>query len=117
MAEAVLLASLADETPEGRSIIALAKSRYGLREPDLGADARIVPFSAYTKISGVDLPARSFRKGAVDAILADSEPTAGHAGDDVASTKTFGGGRTSTACAFNAILERSGMLKSYVLVP
>lgn len=110
LAEAVLLASLADETPEGRSIVALAKSRYGLTEPDLGADARIVPFSAYTRISGVDLPARSFRKGAVDAILADSEPTAGHAGDDVASSKTLGGGRA------NAILARSGMPKSHVPV-
>ncbi len=68
LAEAVLLASLADETPEGRSIVALAKSRYGLPAPDLG-DARIVPFSAHTRISGVDLPGRSLRKGAVDAML------------------------------------------------
>jgi K+-transporting ATPase ATPase B chain len=70
LAEAVLLASLADETPEGRSIVALAKSRYGLTAPDLGDDAEIVPFSAHTRISGVDLPGRSLRKGAVDALLA-----------------------------------------------
>ncbi len=70
LAEAVLLASLADETPEGRSIVALAKSRYGLEAPILGAEARTVPFSAHTRISGVDLPGRSVRKGAVDAILA-----------------------------------------------
>ena len=69
LAEAVLLASLADETPEGRSIVALAKSRYGLAEPDIGADARIVPFSAHTRISGVDLPGRSLRKGAVDSVI------------------------------------------------
>ena len=55
LAEAVMLASLADETPEGRSIVALAMSRYGLNAPDIGADARIVPFSAHTRISGVDL--------------------------------------------------------------
>jgi len=70
LAEAVLLASLADETPEGRSIVALAKSRYGLEAPELGVDARIVSFSAHTRISGVDLPGRSVRKGAVDAIVA-----------------------------------------------
>ena len=69
LAEAVLLASLADETPEGRSIVALAKSRYGFTAPDLG-DAQIIPFSAHTRISGVDLPGRSLRKGAVDALLA-----------------------------------------------
>jgi K+-transporting ATPase ATPase B chain len=70
LAEAVLIASLADETPEGRSIVALAKSRYGLEAPGLGADARIIPFTAHTRMSGVDLPGRSLRKGAVDAILA-----------------------------------------------
>ena len=71
LAEAVLLASLADETPEGRSIIALAKSRYGLEAPAEPAGAREVPFSAHTRLSGVDLPGRSLRKGAVDAILAE----------------------------------------------
>ncbi|HEY8163245.1 MAG TPA: potassium-transporting ATPase subunit KdpB [Methylocystis sp.] len=69
LAEAVLLASLADETPEGRSIVALAKNRYGLTVPEFNAGARIVPFSAHTRISGVDLPGRSLRKGAVDAIV------------------------------------------------
>ncbi len=72
LAEAVLLASLADETPEGRSIVALAKSRYGVEAPaDLG-QATIVPFSAHTRISGIDLPGRVLRKGAVDAILAQA---------------------------------------------
>ena len=71
LAEAVLRSSLADETPEGRSIIALAKSRYGLTEPDIANEqARIVPFSAQTRMSGVDVGDRSLRKGAVDAILA-----------------------------------------------
>jgi K+-transporting ATPase ATPase B chain len=69
LAEAVLLASLADETPEGRSIVSLATSSYGVAAPPLGAEATIVPFSAHTRVSGVDLPRRSLRKGAVDAIV------------------------------------------------
>ena len=75
LAEAVMLASLADETPEGRSIVALAKTRYSLNPPDLPPEAKVVPFSAHTRISGVDLPGRSLRKGAVDAILADAKMT------------------------------------------
>jgi len=71
LAEAVLLASLADETPEGRSIIALAKTRYGLEAPANQPQARVVPFSAHTRLSGVDLPGRTLRKGAVDAILGE----------------------------------------------
>jgi potassium-transporting ATPase ATP-binding subunit len=71
LAEAVMLASIADETPEGRSIIALAKSRYGLEAPAEPPGAREVPFSAHTRLSGVDLPGRSLRKGAVGAILAE----------------------------------------------
>ncbi|WP_363347400.1 potassium-transporting ATPase subunit KdpB [Methylocystis echinoides] len=69
LAEVVLLASLADETPEGRSIVSLATSSYGVAAPPLGAEATIVPFSAHTRVSGVDLPRRSLRKGAVDAIV------------------------------------------------
>ncbi|VTZ28078.1 potassium translocating ATPase, subunit B [Methylocella tundrae] len=70
MAEAILLASLADETPEGRSIVALAKTEYGVAEPDLSLrPAKIIPFSAQTRLSGIDLDGRSIRKGAVDAIL------------------------------------------------
>ncbi|MDX7951746.1 potassium-transporting ATPase subunit KdpB [Lichenihabitans sp. Uapishka_5] len=71
LAEAILLSSLADETPEGRAIVALAKSRYGLAETDLAAaGATVVPFTAQTRISGVDIEGRSLRKGAVDSILA-----------------------------------------------
>ena len=72
LAEAVLLASLADETPEGRSIVALAKSRYGVEAPAGPAASTVVPFSAQTRISGIDLPGRVLRKGAVDAILAQA---------------------------------------------
>ncbi len=74
LAKSVMLASLADETPEGRSIVALARSRYSLTAPELGAEAKVVPFTAQTRMSGVDLPGQSLRKGAVDAILARRFP-------------------------------------------
>jgi K+-transporting ATPase ATPase B chain len=69
LADAAQLSSLADETPEGRSIVVLAKENYGLRGRDLGAhDAHFVPFSAQTRMSGVDLNGYEIRKGAADAI-------------------------------------------------
>jgi K+-transporting ATPase ATPase B chain len=69
LAEAAQYASLADETPEGRSIVVLAK-QYGLREHELGAQhARFVPFTAQTRMSGVDLNGTRLRKGAGDAII------------------------------------------------
>ncbi|GAB2181248.1 potassium-transporting ATPase subunit KdpB [Denitratisoma sp. agr-D3] len=69
LADAAQLASLADETPEGRSIVVLAKQRFGLRERDIQAlDAHFVHFSAQTRMSGVDLGDRSIRKGAADAV-------------------------------------------------
>jgi potassium-transporting ATPase ATP-binding subunit len=69
VADAAQLASLADETPEGRSIVVLAKDKYGLRGRELAsAAATFIPFSAVTRMSGVDLDGRQIRKGAVDAI-------------------------------------------------
>jgi len=69
LAEAAQLSSLADETPEGRSIVVLAKERYGLRGRELSdLDATFIPFSASTRMSGVDLDGRQLRKGAADAI-------------------------------------------------
>ena len=69
VAEAAQLASLADETPEGRSIVVLAKEKYGLRGRELAAhDAHFVAFSAQTRMSGVDLNGFEIRKGAADAI-------------------------------------------------
>ncbi|WP_020087327.1 potassium-transporting ATPase subunit KdpB [Hyphomicrobium zavarzinii] len=71
LAEAAFLASLADETPEGRSIVALARGHYSAPEPSHEeASAKAIPFSAQTRISGIDCGGRSIRKGAVDAILA-----------------------------------------------
>jgi len=69
LADAAQLASLSDETPEGRSIVVLAKQRFRLRERDLGAlSATFVPFSAHTRMSGVNIGERQVRKGAADAI-------------------------------------------------
>ncbi len=68
LAEAAFLASLSDETPEGRSIVVLAREKYGVSGQTEG-NARFIPFSAQTRISGVDLGAISIRKGAVDAVL------------------------------------------------
>ena len=69
LADAAQLSSLADETPEGRSIVVLAKERYGLRGRELGShDAQFVPFSAQTRMSGVNLNGFEIRKGAAEAI-------------------------------------------------
>ncbi len=68
--EIAQIASLADETPEGRSIVVLAKQRYGLRERDLlETRAQFIPFTAQTRMSGVDLDGSQIRKGAVDAVV------------------------------------------------
>jgi potassium-transporting ATPase ATP-binding subunit len=70
LADAAQLASLADETPEGRSIVILAKEKYGLRGRELSQqDAHFIPFSAYSRMSGVDYDGRELRKGATDAII------------------------------------------------
>ena len=69
-AEIAQIASLPDETPEGRSIVVLAKQRYGLRERELlPTRAQFVPFTAQTRMSGVDLDGTQIRKGAVDAVV------------------------------------------------
>jgi K+-transporting ATPase ATPase B chain len=90
LADASQLASLSDETPEGRSIVVLAKEKYDIRARDMAAlNARFIPFSAQTRISGVDCDGMVIRKGAVDAVLA-------HAGAE----------GTPEARELNAIAER-----------
>jgi K+-transporting ATPase ATPase B chain len=69
LADAAQLSSLADETPEGRSVVILAKDKYGLRGRHIPEhEATFIPFSAYTRMSGVDFEGRRLRKGATDAI-------------------------------------------------
>ena len=71
LAEAAQLSSLSDETPEGRSIVVLAKEKYDIRGRDMAPlNAQFIPFSAQTRISGIDVEGSSVRKGAVDAVLA-----------------------------------------------
>jgi K+-transporting ATPase ATPase B chain len=71
LADAAQLASLSDETPEGRSIVVLAKDKHGIRARDMGAlGATFIPFTAQTRISGIDTAEGSIRKGAVDAVIA-----------------------------------------------
>jgi potassium-transporting ATPase ATP-binding subunit len=68
VADAAQLASLADETPEGRSIVVLAKERFDIRERQLEADHTFVPFSATTRMSGLDVGQRQIRKGAAESV-------------------------------------------------
>ena len=71
LADAAQLASLADETPEGRSIVVLAKEKYGIRARDMASlNATFVPFTAQSRMSGVDLQGSAIRKGAVEAVIA-----------------------------------------------
>jgi K+-transporting ATPase ATPase B chain len=78
LAEAAQLASLADQTPEGRSIMVLAKTRFNMRERDLASlKGTFVPFSAQTRMSGVDFEGRTLRKGAADAVKKHVEALGG----------------------------------------
>ena len=80
LADAAQLASFPDETPEGRSIVVLAKKQYGMRAREMAPmHAHFVPFTAQTRMSGVDVAGREIRKGAVDAVVAWVEDHGGHA--------------------------------------
>ena len=84
LADAAQLSSLPDETPEGRSIVVLAKERFGFRGREMGAmQAHFVPFSAVTRMSGVDVEGRVIRKGAADAIAKFIEQNGGKLPDEV----------------------------------
>jgi K+-transporting ATPase ATPase B chain len=84
LADAAQLASLADETPEGRSIVVLAKEKYGLRGRDVNQlRATFIPFSAHTRMSGVNLDGRKIRKGSVDAIAEHLSQDGGRLPDKV----------------------------------
>jgi potassium-transporting ATPase ATP-binding subunit len=87
LASVVLLSSLADETPEGRSIVALAESRYGLQPVDM-PDAELVPFTAQTRMSGIEWQGRSIRKGAADSVRRWVSEQGGSLPDDLAPIVT-----------------------------
>jgi K+-transporting ATPase ATPase B chain len=89
LADAAQLASLADETPEGRSIVVLAKERHGLRGRELAhPDCQFVPFSAETRMSGCNLDGRVIRKGAVDAISRHVAAAGGHLPPEIEQSVT-----------------------------
>ncbi len=97
LADAAQLASLADETPEGRSIVILAKQRFNLRERDVHAlEAQFVHFSAQTRMSGVDVHGRQIRKGATDAIRKHVEVVGGSMPPSVLSAVEAAARRGST---------------------
>jgi K+-transporting ATPase ATPase B chain len=83
VADAAQLASLADETPEGRSIVVLAKERFDIRERQLEGDHSFVPFSALTRMSGLDVDQRQIRKGAAESVKAWSGEQGGTAPSDL----------------------------------
>ncbi|KOV90770.1 MULTISPECIES: potassium-transporting ATPase subunit KdpB [unclassified Streptomyces] len=88
VADAAQLSSLADETPEGRSIVVLAKERYGLRERQQGelAHAEWIAFTAQTRMSGVDVDGRNVRKGATASVIAWVEEQGGTVAEDAGAT-------------------------------
>ena len=97
LADAAQLASLADETPEGRSIVVLAKQKFNLRERDIHAlGATFIHFSAQTRMSGVNLDKRQIRKGSADAIRQHIEALGGHFPQPVTHTVSEVASRGST---------------------
>jgi potassium-transporting ATPase ATP-binding subunit len=102
LADAAQLASLSDETPEGRSIVVLAKEKYGIRGREMAPmHANFIPFSAQTRISGVDSEGVSIRKGAVDAVLAWAGNAVGAAEINAAAERIAKTGGTPLAVARN----------------
>jgi K+-transporting ATPase ATPase B chain len=119
-ADAAQLSSLADETPEGRSIVVFAKEKFGLRERELvGAD--LVPFTAQTRMSGVDMDGRSVRKGAADAVRRWVEEQGGtvpsEIGDTVDSIAAQGGTPLVVAEATHGPATGTGAAEGFLHPP
>jgi potassium-transporting ATPase ATP-binding subunit len=112
VASAAQLASLSDETPEGRSVVVLAKERFGLRERELGDGHAFVPFSAHTRMSGLDFDGRQIRKGAVEAVRHWVTEQGGQASPEMdrVAERIARSGATPLAVAESAIGERPQLL-------
>ncbi|MGZ6096961.1 MAG: potassium-transporting ATPase subunit KdpB [Myxococcaceae bacterium] len=111
LADAAQLSSLADETPEGRSIVVLAKERYRLRGREVGQkEAHFVAFSAQTRMSGVDLGSRVIRKGAVDAVGRHVESLGGRLPDEAKQIATRIGDSGGTPLAVSEGARVLGIL-------
>ncbi|HXX56937.1 MAG TPA: potassium-transporting ATPase subunit KdpB [Thermodesulfovibrionales bacterium] len=107
VADAALMASMTDETPEGRSIVVLAKQKYDLRMRELPPNAETIPFSAETRISGANVAGRAYRKGAADAIMRHVEGGGGIVPQDLHGIVTEiakSGGTPLVACCDKDIL-------------
>ena len=112
-AEAALLASLADETPEGRSIVSLAHAKHGLERPAI-EDAVFIPFTAQTRMSGVDWVSRCIRKGAGDAIrrfVSDLKGSFPHDTEAAVQRVAKEGGTTAGRCRWRACAGRRGAFR------
>jgi K+-transporting ATPase ATPase B chain len=117
LADSAQLSSLSDETPEGRSIVVLAKQIFGIRGRDIGhLQARFIPFSAETRMSGVDLPGLEIRKGAADAIEAWVNAKGGRMPPEVRATvdEVARSGATPLVVSENAEIVGTIMLKDIV---
>ncbi len=112
LAEASVLASLGDDTPEGRSILAFMRDRYGIA-PELTNGAAVIPFSAQTRVSGLDHNGHSWRKGAVDAMIAPAGITAPAMLTDTAD-RIARAGSTPLAVSFDGRLLGALELKDIV---
>jgi K+-transporting ATPase ATPase B chain len=115
LADAAQLASLADETPEGRSVVVLAKEKYGIRARDMASlNATFVPFTAQSRMSGVNFDGSSIRKGAVDAVLKHIEgavsSNVAHASGDAARELTAIAGEIAKAGGTPLAVARDGRL-------
>jgi potassium-transporting ATPase ATP-binding subunit len=113
LADAAQLASLSDETPEGRSIVVLAKEKYGIRGREV-EQARFVPFTAETRLSGIDVDGHRIRKGAVDAVLSWVGPNAQAEALRAISDEIASQGSTPLAVARDGVLLGVIALKDIV---
>ncbi|HUO88194.1 MAG TPA: potassium-transporting ATPase subunit KdpB [Rhizomicrobium sp.] len=115
LADAAQLSSLSDETPEGRSIVVLAKEKYGIRGREMAPmHATFIPFSAQTRISGIDFEGSSIRKGAVDAVLdyvrakAGIPPASGRDGAVTAAIQAVGADQAQQLMTLAEGIAKSG---------
>ena len=115
LADAAQLASLSDETPEGRSIVVLAKEKYGIRGREMAPlDAHFIPFSAQTRISGINMEGEQIRKGAVDAVVAHVRQTTGNPNMPVPSELQRGVESIATSGGTPLAVARNGRILGLV---
>ncbi|NUS09961.1 MAG: potassium-transporting ATPase subunit KdpB, partial [Streptomyces sp.] len=119
LADAAQLSSLSDETPEGRSIVVLAKEKYGLRGRELGGRAEFVPFTAQSRMSGVDLvedgDRRELRKGAASAVMHWIRENGGHPTADVGPMTDAISASGGTPLVVGEVVHRDGGATATVL--